>query len=46
VAAEFVRFGSLFLLRVFAKNEKDNLSAAELAKLSTLAKAIVKEAKS
>jgi len=36
----------LFLLNVFAKNEKENISAADLAKLSTLAKAIVKEAKS
>ncbi len=36
----------LFLLDVFAKNEKENISAADLAKLAAVAKAIVKEAKS
>ena len=36
----------LFLLDVFAKNEKENISATDLAKLATVAKAIVKEAKS
>jgi len=36
----------LFLLDVFAKNEKANISAADLAQFAVLAKSIVKEAKS
>lgn len=32
--------------RVIARNEKENISSADLARLAVLAKAIVKEAKS